>query len=157
VTHGVGDGILIYEGHEDGVISVPVKTGFNKNFGVVAGTVAEGDHGHASVYMNLSQPINLQSIPWVSPGLTSNWVNFSGFAIKYRKFAGLLQIIGIISGGDTNSVAFTLLNGYRPANEQWHAVFGSPNTNFINIETNGDVRISDSEITFFNLLIPLDY
>jgi hypothetical protein len=58
---------------------------------------------------------------------------------------------------NTNSVAFTLLNGYRPANEQWHAVFGSPNTNFINIETNGDVRISDSEITFFNLLIPLDY
>ncbi len=156
-THGVGDGILIYEGQDDGVNSVPVKTGFNKNFGVVAGTVAEGDHGHASVYMNLSQPINLQSIPWVSPGLTSNWVNFSGFAIKYRKFAGLLQIIGIISGGDTNSVAFTLLNGYRPANEQWHAVFGSPNTNFINIETNGDVRISDSEITFFNLLIPLDY
>ncbi len=181
-THGVGDGILIYEGQDDGVNSVPVKTGFNKNFGVVAGTVAEGNHNHVGVYKpnfteNTAFNKDFGTVAgtvaegghqhdyttagaWQIATLNAGWDGYLSYRIHNR----MLQFEGYVEASSgTSDVIFTLPINYRPILDRVRhivqVVMSSSEMTVIIVRTNGDVTISHeinaSTTLYMNFEIPL--
>lgn len=79
---------------------------------------------------------------WTYATLNSPWYNFGGQyePARYRKtIDGLLIMGGLIRGGTTGTIAFTLPVGYRP---QYYQLMSTLNDNYgcrINIRSNGEV------------------
>jgi hypothetical protein len=96
------------------------------------------------------QPQNLVytsgSQDWVSPSLINSWVSAStpntpaGYRVNAR--TGNVELQGLVSGGSSGTIAFTLPAGYRPLNSVYFATNGGG----VEVTAGGSVYITGTTV-----------
>lgn len=89
---------------------------------------------------------HLASTEWIAPTLLNGWVNYGGglATAGYRKDThGYVRIKGNIKNGTTatNTVLFTLPEGYRPLEHRYFAVYNGTSAANVVVYSTGDVCI----------------
>lgn len=87
---------------------------------------------------------------WVAPALSGTWANQAGYnpAGYYKDATGRVHLRGGVTGGAVPSTIFTLPAGYRPLNEQRHAVMANGAFGYVTVQTTGIVQASGGAVPF---------
>lgn len=97
---------------------------------------------------------------WQTASLQNNWQNYGqNFQTAgYRKIGKQIYLKGLIRHGNSNSIAFTLPNEYKPVNEIKFATNSNNEGGIavVTIDTNGNVTVNSfsgwvslAQINFF--------
>ena len=78
---------------------------------------------------------------WSTPTLINSWTNQGGYTTQYRRVGTAVVLRGAVVGGASNSSAFTLPVGYRPAARQNFASIGGSAGVSVTVDTAGDVYV----------------
>jgi hypothetical protein len=92
--------------------------------------------------LTLGNPRTLGDSVWTAPTLVNSWANYGGaLAIAgYRKDGfGVVHLKGLLMTGTTNTTAFTLPTGYRPAATEQFGVLSGAVIGYIAIDSAGVV------------------
>lgn len=83
--------------------------------------------------------------PYIEPTLTAPWANYrqGQHKVGYLKTsAGIVSITGLIAGGSTSSVPFTLPVGYRPDHDRFYPVIAGGGAGVVRITAAGAVTVT---------------
>jgi len=85
--------------------------------------------------------------------LDNGWMNYeNGYTIaRAIKSNGFVTLEGLISGGEDNTVAMTLAEGFRPSGKVRFAVAASDGFGDVTVETDGQVRVQRGSATWTSL------
>lgn len=110
------------------------NTGFNKNFGTAAGTVAEGSHTHSG-----------SDDSWHNvggsgePAFQNGWISMDG-PVGFKLVNGIVYLRGRSGhSGGSDTTIFTLPAGYRPSYAIYNLAGG-----VISVDTSGNVKPSSA-------------
>lgn len=131
---GQGYGIFVAAGASDRYVIAHCNLGGN-----IVGAVSDAGTGtNKKISSNVSY-----SIPYKAPTLAGAWVNSGGLweAAGYCKDAnGLVRLRGMVTGGVSPGLIFSLPVGYRPAGDMRIATVANNAFAAIEVKANGDVN-----------------
>ena len=91
---------------------------------------------------------------WTAPALLNSWANYGApfDPTGYQKVGRVVYLRGLVSGGASGSVIFTLPAGYRPGSQLILPAITNPNTiGRMDVFTNGNVQCNVGSTAFFSV------
>lgn len=84
---------------------------------------------------------------WTAPTLLNSWTNFGGVhatAGYMKDTTGAIWVKGLVTGGATGTVVFTLPAGYRPTGYLFFIVWSNVNPAYLTIDSSGNITANYS-------------